>query len=72
MPVPCDSTFPDFVNSANSCKINVHNFNEFIKIWLDIKKAEKLFALIYRNENDWIVCQGFDSKEEQNLFIANL
>lgn len=70
IPVPCDFIFPNFVNSTNSCKINLQNFHEFIKIWLDIKKIEKSFALMYRNENDWIVCKGFDSKEELDCFIA--
>lgn len=71
VPVPCDSAFPNFVNSSNSCKIHLQNFNEFIKIWLDMKKLEKSFALVYRNENDWIICKGFDSKEELDCFIAN-
>ena len=72
IPVPCDSTFHDFVNSSNSCKINLDNFHEFITTWLAIKRSGKSFAVVYRTMHDSILCQDFDSIEEQNLFIANL
>jgi hypothetical protein len=62
--------YKDF-NETNSCKISVNNFNEFIKKWLEIKKMQYSFAAIYRNDNDWVDCKGFNFKEEMEFFVQN-
>ena len=71
IPVPCDYTFPDYVNGANSCKISMENFLEFRQKWVQLKKDLPLFAVIYRDDNDWVACKGFDSKEDMELFVKN-
>ena len=71
IPVPCDSTFPYFLNDTNSCKITVQNFLEFIQVWLDIKKSEKAFAIVYRNQDDVIMCSGFDTQETMDFFVKD-
>ena len=38
---------------------------------MEMKKKQIPFAIIYRNDNDWIDCKGFDSKEEMELFVEN-
>ena len=58
-------------NETNSCKISVDNFKEFTQKWIEIKKALPPFAIIYRDDLDWVHCKGFDSKEEMKLFIKN-
>jgi len=58
-------------NETNSCKINHNNFIEFTQKWLEIKRTLPLFAIIYRDDNEWIHCKGFDSKEEMDLFVKN-
>ena len=58
-------------NEFNSCKISYDNFIEFRAKWLTIKKALPPFAIIYRDDNDWVHCKGFDSQEEMELFVKN-
>lgn len=71
MHCPDEEEFPKYVNETNSCKISVDNFKEFTKKWIEIKKALPPFAIIYRDENDWVHCKGFDSKEDMELFVKN-
>lgn len=59
------------INETNSCKINHDNFEEFIKKWFEIKKALPPFAIIYRDDHDWIHCKGFQTKEKMELFIKS-
>jgi len=69
--VPCDHAFPHFLSDKNSCKIDEQNFHEFIKKWLELKKSNNLFALVYRDENDWILCQSFNNQESMEQFVAD-
>ena len=71
-----DNHIPDderhgLTNEFNSCKISVDNFKEFRKQWLAIKEALPSFAIIYRDNYDWIHCKGFNSKEEMELFVKS-
>ena len=59
------------VDPNNSCKISHDNFIEFRTKWLAIKETLPPFMIIYRDDNDWIDCKGFNSKEEMELFIIN-
>ena len=61
----------ELTNEFNSCKISHDDFIEFRKKWLVIKELLPEFAIIYRDDNDWIDCKGFDSKEEMELFVEN-
>ena len=63
--------FPDYVNESNSCKISHANFKEFVEHWLFLKKELPPFALIYRDESDWIHCQGFQSEKEMEQFVKD-
>ena len=60
----------ELTNEFNSCKISHDNFIEFRKKWLVIKEILPEFAIIYRDDNDWVDCKGFDSKEEMELFVT--
>ena len=66
---PDDEEFPNYVNDTNSCKMNVDNYLEFRKLWVTLKQELPPFAIIYRDDNDWVSCKGFDSKEEMELFV---
>lgn len=66
---PDDSKFPHYVNEKNSCKINVDNFKEFIKSWNNLKQELPAFAIIYRDDQDWVDCKGFNTQEEMEAFI---
>lgn len=68
---PLDEEFPNYVNETNSCKMSVDNYLEFRKKWIELKKALPSFAIIYRDDNDWVDCKGFDSQEEMELFVKN-
>ncbi|MBP6869928.1 hypothetical protein KBC04_03540 [Candidatus Babeliales bacterium] len=61
----------DYVNETNSCKISVDNFQEFIQNWRQIKKELPAFAIIYRDDKDWVHCQGFQLKEDMEQFIQD-
>jgi len=71
MHCPDDEEFQNYVNESNSCKINQSNFMELAKNWMDMKKFKTPFAIIYRDENDWVYCKGFDSQEAMELFVKN-
>jgi len=68
---PSYEDFPYYVNEINSCKISHDNFIEFTQKWLEIKRTLPPFAIIYRDENEWIHCKGFDSKEDMESFVQN-
>ena len=71
MHCPDDEEFPNYVNVTNSCKMSVDNFIEFTKKWLVIKEALPPFAIMYRDNNDWVDCKGFDSKKEMEQFVKD-
>lgn len=68
---PSDEEFPSYVNATNSCKLSVDNYLEFRAKWVELKKALPVFAVIYRDDNGWVDCKGFDSQEEMELFVKN-
>ena len=68
---PSRDEFHDYVNEENSCKITYDNFNELIKKWIQLKKEQLPFALIYRDNLDWISCKGFDTQQEMEAFVKN-
>ena len=63
--------FGDYVNENNSCKMSLENFLEFRKQWIALKQNLQPFAIIYRDEHDWVDCKGFDFKEAMELFVKN-
>jgi len=65
------SELGNYVTEDNSCKINTKNFIAFITEWLAIEELDSPFALIYRDEHDWIHCQAFQTQEEMEQFIVN-
>jgi len=69
MHCPEDKEFQSYVNETNTCKINVNNFIEFTEKWVELKLQLPPFAIIYRDNNDWIFCIGFDSTEEMKVFV---
>ncbi|MGZ7044395.1 MAG: hypothetical protein ACXVHO_09270 [Methanobacterium sp.] len=68
---PSWEEYPNYVNETNSCKITHDNFNEFIKQWIQLKKDLPSFALIYRDNLDWVACKGFDMQEAMEAFVKN-
>jgi len=69
---PSWDEYANYVDESNSCKISVENFKEFVKKWFKLKQEQRFyFILIYRDDNDWIDCKGFNSKEEMELFVKN-
>ena len=71
MHCPDEEEFPNYVNESNSCRISVDNFIEFTKKWLAIKQELPSFAIIYRDNTDWVDCKGFDLKEEMEQFVKD-
>jgi hypothetical protein len=68
---PSDEEFPSYVNETNSCKMSVNNYLEFRQKWVQLKQDLPHFAIIYRDDNNWIYCKGFDSIEDMELFVKN-
>jgi len=68
---PFREEFPDYVNESNSCKISIDNFIELAKKIMDMKKNPTPFAIMYRDDNDWIDFKGFDTQAEMELFLKN-
>jgi len=66
-----DDDLPDLTNEFNSCKISYDNFIEFRIKWLELKGYLPPFAIIYRDDNDWVSCTGFDSKKDMELFLTD-
>jgi len=71
MHCPLDEEFPNYVNENNSCRMHVDNFLEFRTDWVTLKKELPPFAIIYRDEHEWIHCKGFDSQKSIELFVKN-
>lgn len=69
MQCPDEEEFPNYVNETNSCKINVDNYLEFTQNWIEIKKTLLPFAIIYRDDLDWIHCKSFNTQAEMELFV---
>ena len=68
---PSREDFPNYVNETNTCKLNVDNYLKFSKKWTELKKDLPPFAIIYRDDHDWVDCKGFDSQEAMELFVKN-
>lgn len=64
-----DDDRPGLTNEFNSCKISYNNFINFRENWLALHEELPPFALIYRNDHDWVDCKGFESQEKMELFI---
>lgn len=58
-------------NELNSCKISYDKFIEYRQKWVKLKKDLPPFALIYRDNNDWVDCKGFVTQDEMELFIKD-
>ena len=71
MHCPDDQEFPTYVNEVNSFKISHDNFIELAEKLMRMQKNPMPFAIIYRDNNDWVDCKGFDTKEEMELFVKN-
>lgn len=71
MDAPNKDEFTNYANETNSCKISYENFKEFAKKWTALKQALPPFAIMYRDDNDWVDCKGFESQEEMEQFIAD-
>ena len=71
MRCPDDEEFPNYVNETNSYKINQDNFIELAKNLMEMKKKQIPFAIIYRDDYDWVHFKGFNSKEEMELFVTS-
>ena len=69
---PDEENFSQYVNETNSCKITIDNFKEFVEKWLVLKKEYNFpFLLMYRDDNDWVDCKGFQTEKEMELFVKN-
>ncbi len=68
---PHDEEFSSYVNENNSCKITHNNFIKLAEQFMNMKKNHTSFAIIYRDDNDWIDCKGFDTQEEMEAFVQN-
>ncbi len=66
---PTDEEFPNYVNESNSCKMSVDNYLEFRIKWVQLKQELLPFALIYRDNQNWINCKGFETQEAMELFV---
>lgn len=66
-----DDDRPGLTNEWNSCKIGYDNFIEFREKWMQLKADLPSFALIYREDNDWVDCKGFETQEEMETFVRN-
>lgn len=71
MHCPEDHEFPTYVHENNSCKMSVDNYLEFRKNWVNLKQELPSFALIYRDNNDWIHIKSFNLQEDMEFFVKN-
>lgn len=53
------------------CIIDRTNFLEFTENWLALENSSVPYALIYKNEHDWVDCKGFNTEEELYDFVIN-
>jgi len=68
---PSWDEYSKYVNENNSCEISIDNFIELVEKWLSIKEVLPSFAIIYRDDNDWIDFKGFDTQAEMEYFVKN-
>ena len=68
---PSDEEFSDYVNENNSCKMSVDNYLVFRQKWVQLKQNASNFALIYRDDSDWIECKGFNTQKEMEAFVKD-
>lgn len=68
---PSSEEFTNYVNQSNSYKINHDNFIELAANLIAMEKNHSRFALIYRDELDWVHCKGFATQADMELFVKN-
>ena len=68
---PSLEEFPEYINEINSCKISHDNWIELTEKMLKLKDRPAPFAVIYRDNSDWIRCKGFSFEEELKTFPEN-
>ena len=68
---PSWEELPEYLKKIKNCVMSVDNYLEFRKKWVALKEDPVPFVIMYRDNNDWIDCKGFNSKEEMELFVKN-
>lgn len=67
------STLPedylDYVKQQDACILSFQNFDDFVEQWANFIDQAPPFALIYRDDNDWIHLKKCNSQEEIQNFI---
>ncbi|MBP6869886.1 hypothetical protein KBC04_03325 [Candidatus Babeliales bacterium] len=66
--IPEKDNIPHYVNEDNTLQMPYENYKELIESWI-VMQSRYSWALVYPDENDWIVCKGFDTQEQARLFI---
>ncbi len=66
---PAYQDFAVYVQQVPTCSMLVENFIEFKAHWINLKKRLPVFAIIYRDDNDWIDCKEFNTQEDMEIFI---
>lgn len=66
---PRREEFSAYVNESNSYKITHDNFIELAEKLMHMKKNSMPFAVIYRNDNDWVNCKGFETQQAMEAFV---
>ena len=61
----------DYVSEEHSCKISTKNFIAFTAAWIAIEEVNSPFALIYRDQQDWVHCQAFQSQQAMEQFMVS-
>ena len=68
---PAYKDFAVYVQKVPTCSMLVENFIEFKAHWINLKKELPAFAIIYRDDKDWINCKGFNTQEEISAFCIS-
>ena len=68
---PLWEDFFTYVKQIKTCPLLVNNFLEFKDKWIVLKQELPPFAIMYRDDHDWVDCKGFDSKKDMELFVKN-
>jgi hypothetical protein len=68
---PSWEELPEYLKKIKNCVMSVDNYLEFRKKWVALKEDSVPFAIIYRDDHDWVDCKGFNSQEEMELFVKN-
>ncbi|MBP6869757.1 hypothetical protein KBC04_02660 [Candidatus Babeliales bacterium] len=66
--MPERDKIPEYVNKNNTLQMPYENYKELIESWITMQ-SRYCWALVYREENDWIKCHGFDTHEQARTFI---